>query len=246
MLGRAVGARDDVLITTKMSRVRETNAKDFCAARMMGTVEGSLRNLRRECIDLYQLHSPSLEDLQRDDWAEGLSRLKQQGKILHGGVAVNHAAEGLWLFEQGLAEGGGVVEALQITYNLFETEVEDELFTLAQARGVGLLCRMPMARGILTGKFRAGQEVAEGHRARLDGQHDDRIAQAEDLRALGAAYEGGMTRMALHWSLTPPVISTIIPGARTVEQIEENVRASTGCTISPSLRAEIERIRAGW
>ena len=89
---------------------------------------------------------------------------------------------------------------------------------------------------------------AEGrtHRARLDEGHSDRIAQAEDLRVIGAVYEGGMTRLALHWSLTPPAVSAIIPGARTVEQIEENVRASNGCVVSPSLRAEIERICAGW
>jgi myo-inositol catabolism protein IolS len=161
-------------------------------------------------------------------------------------VAVNSAADGVWLIEQGLAGGGAVVEVLQITYNLFETEAERELLALAQAHGVGLLCRMPMARGILTGKFCAGEEIAEGHRARLDGGHGERIAQAEDLRPLGDAYEGGMTRLALHWSLTPPAISAIIPGARTVEQIEENVRASNGCVLSPGLRAEIDRIRAGW
>jgi aryl-alcohol dehydrogenase-like predicted oxidoreductase len=250
ILGQAVGGRGaaarGVYIATKMSRVRETNAKDFSATRMRDTAEGSLRRLRRECIDVYQLHSPSREDLERYDWAEGLAALKREGKIRHGGVAVNSAADGVWLIEQGLAEGGGLVEVLQITYNLFETEVEEELLTLAQARGVGLLCRMPMARGILTGKFRAGGEVAAGHRARLDGQRGARIAQAEDLRALGEAYEGGMTRLALHWSLTPPAISAIIPGARTIAQVEENVRASSGFVVSPSLRAEIERIRAGW
>lgn len=253
MLGLAFGARDrhviardDVLIATKVSRVRGTNAKDYSAARMMGTVEESLRNLRREQIDIYQLHSPSREDLERYDWAEGLVRLKRQGKVRCGGVAINSAADGVWLIEQGLAKGGGLVEALQITYNLFEIEAEQRLFALAQAHGVGLLCRMPMARGILTGKFRAGEEVAEGHRARMDGGYGERIAQAEALRSIGEAYEGGMTRLALHWSLTPPAISAIIPGARTVEQIEENVRASNGCVLSPSLRAEIERLRAGW
>ena len=246
MLGRAVGARDDVIIATKMSRVRETGASDFTAARLVNRVEGSLRNLRRESIDVYQLHSPSREDMERDDWAEGLATLKRQGKIRHGGVAINSAADGIWLIEQGLAEGGGLVEVMQITYNLFETEVEEAFLALARAHGVGLLCRMPMARGILTGKFHLGQEIAEGHRARLDGQRGDRIAQAEDLRALGEAYEGGMTRMALHWSLSPPAISAIIPGARTAEQIEENVRASNGCLISPSSRVEIDRIRAGW
>jgi aryl-alcohol dehydrogenase-like predicted oxidoreductase len=246
MLGRALSGRGDVLVATKMSRVRETNAKDFSAARMVDTVEGSLRNLQRERIDLYQLHSPSREDMQRFDWAEGLERLKRQGKIRHGGVAVNSAADGMWLIGQGLAEGGGLVEVMQITYNLFETEVEDDLLALAQARGVGLLCRMPLARGILTGKFRPGEEVPDGHRARLDGQHRDRLALAEGLRALGAAYEGGMTRLALHFSLASPAISAIIPGARTIAQLAENVSASNGCVMSPGLRAEIDRIRAGW
>ena len=106
-LESATSAAKDVLIATKVSRVRETNAKDFSAARMMDTVEGSLRRLRREWIDLYQLHSPSREDMERFDWAEGLDRLKRQGKIRHGGVAVNSAADGLWLIAQGLAEGGG-------------------------------------------------------------------------------------------------------------------------------------------
>ena len=250
--GRAGGAREDVLIATKMSRVRETDGadkvrpKDFSAARMVDTVEGSLRRLQRECIDVYQLHSPSREDMERYDWAEGMAALKRQGKIRVGGVAVNNAADGVWLMQQGLAEGGGLVEVLQITYNLFETEAERELLDLARERGVGLMCRMPLARGILTGKFHAGQDVAEGHRARLDGQHAERIAMAGRLRALGAAYEGGLTRLALHWSLTPPAVSAIIPGARTVEQLEENVRASNGCVISPGLRGEIERIRAGW
>ncbi len=200
MLGLALGdhtagARDDVLVATKMSRVRKTNAKDFSAARMMDTVEGSLRRLRRECIDLYQLHSPSREDMERYDWAEGLARLKRQGKIRHGGVAVNSAADGMWLIKQGLATGGGLVEVMQITYNLFETEVEDELLDLARERGVGLLCRMPLARGILTGKFKPGEEVPDGHRARLDGQHRDRVALAEGLRALLVGMPAGAQPM---------------------------------------------------
>jgi aryl-alcohol dehydrogenase-like predicted oxidoreductase len=152
----------------------------------------------------------------------------------------------MWLIEQDLAKGGGPVEVMQITYNLFETEVEEELLASARARGVGLLCRMPLARGILTGKFPPGKEVPDGHRARLDGQHRDRVALVEDLRALGTAYEGGMARLALHFSLAAPAISTIIPGARTIAQLDENAAASNGCVVSAGLRAELDRIRAGW
>lgn len=241
MLGLGLGNRDNVYIATKMCRVRETDAHDYSAARMVETVEGSLRRLRRDCIDIYQLHSPSREDLLRFDWAEGMGRLKAQGKIRVSGVAVNSAADGIWLIEQGL------VEMLQITYNLFETAAEERLFDLARAHGVGLLCRMPLARGVLSGKFQPGEPVLAGHRAALDGARAaENVARAADLAPLAAAYPGGMVRMALHFSLTPRAISAIIPGSRTLEQLEENVSASNGVGLSPEVRAQIERVRAAW
>jgi aryl-alcohol dehydrogenase-like predicted oxidoreductase len=245
MLGRAVGERDDLLLATKISRVRK-GGKDYSAARLLERAELSLRNLRRSCIDIYQLHSPSRADLERFDWAEGLALLKQQGKIRFGAVALSTHDDGRWLIEQGLAGAGKVVEVFQCTYNLFEPEAKEQLFPLAKAHGVGLLCRMPLARGILTGKFHADQEVADGHRARLDGQHVARIRQAEDLRPLGAAYEGGMARMALHYSLAPDAMSALIPGARTVEQLEANVRASGGSALSAEVCEELARIQAAW
>jgi aryl-alcohol dehydrogenase-like predicted oxidoreductase len=241
MLGRALGNRDDVYIATKMCRVRETNGKEYSAARMVETVEGSLRRLRRECIDIYQLHSPSREDLERFDWAEGMARMKEQGKIRVGGVAVNSVFDGVWLIEQGL------VDVLQITYNVFVTDAEDKLLSLAREHGVGLLCRMPLARGVLTGKFQPGEPVPEGHRAVMDGASAlERIERVEDLRPVSAAYEGRLTRMALRFSLTPQAISAIIPGARTVDQLEENVAASNGYGLAPDTRDAIERVRAGW
>jgi aryl-alcohol dehydrogenase-like predicted oxidoreductase len=241
MLGHALGNRDDVLIATKVSRLCESNEKDFSAQRVIAAAEGSLRRLQRERIDIYQLHSPSREDLQRFDWAEGMSRLKEQGKIRFSAVAVNSAADGVWLVRRGL------VQVLQITYNVFDTEAQEELFDLARDRGVGLLCRMPLARGVLTGKFRPGHKVPEGHRALLDGPRmEENIERAELLRPLGAAYEGGMTRLALHFSLTPQAISAIIPGARTLAQLEENVAASNGAGLPPEVQREIEQIQIRW
>jgi aryl-alcohol dehydrogenase-like predicted oxidoreductase len=245
MLGRAVGARDGVLLATKISRVRE-GGRDFGAARMLERAEVSLGNLRRSHIDIYQLHSPSRADLERFDWAEGLARLKRQGKIRLGAVALSSPDDGCWLIEQGLAGTGKVVEVFQCTYNLFQVDAKKRLFPMAEEHGVGLLCRMPLARGILTGKFQAGQEVGEGHRARLDGEHRRRILQAEDLRALGASYEGGMARMALHYSLAPSAVSALIPGARTTAQLEENVRASGGSGLSTELREELAQIQGAW
>ncbi len=241
MLGRALGNRDDVLIATKMCRVRETGEHEFSAERMVSQVEGSLRRLRRDRIDIYQLHSPSREALEHYDWAEGFARLKAQGKIRFSAVAVRDEADALWLLDQAL------VEVLQITYNIFHTEPADSLFSAAMQKGVGLLCRMPLARGVLTGKFEAGQEVPDGHRALLDGdQMAAHIRQAEALRPLGETYQGGITRMALHFSLTPQAISAIIPGARTMAQLEENIAASNGQGLPEVLLRGISAVRARW
>ncbi len=241
MLGKALEGREDVLIATKMCRVREIGEHDFSSQRMMARVEGSLRRLRRDVIDIYQLHSPTREAMERYDWAEGMAMLKRQGKIRFAAVAVRSEADAIWLMENDL------VDVLQITYNVFHIEPETGLFDLAKEKGVGVLCRMPLARGVLTGKFEPDQEVEDGHRALLDGDRMwDNIRRAEDLRSIAEGFPGGMTRMALQFSLTPEAVSAIIPGARTVSQLEENVAASNGRGLAHDVRGAIVDVRRGW
>ena len=241
VLGHALGNRDDVHVATKMCRVRETDEKDYSSRRMQETVEDSLKRLRRERIDIYQLHSPGRADMERCDWREGMAMLKEQGKIRCGGVAVGKVEDGIWLLEQ------GAVDMLQITYSILETEAEERLFGLAAEKGVGLLCRKPMAQGILTGKFRAGEEVPAGHRALRAKDHMSAlIAMAEDLRPVASDYEGGMTRLALHFSLTPPEVTAVIPGARTLAQLEENVAAANGIGLESGMRRQVDAVRSRW
>ena len=236
-----MGNRDDVIIASKMSRIRSTNEHEFSAARMQETVEGSLRRLKRDCIDIYQLHSPKRQDLEQFDWAEGLSRLKTQGKIRFSGIAVNTPADAAWLMQH------YAVDILQITYNVFVTQAEKEIFDLASTTGAGLLCRMPLAQGILTGKFPIGQKVPEGHRAGRSGKNlERRIEMAQDLRHIAAAYPGGLTRLALHFSLAHQTVSCIIPGARNKAQLEENISAANGNALCPEVREQIKQIRRNW
>lgn len=236
ILGQALGNRDDVLVATKVSRIRESNAKDFSAARIMQQVEGSLRRLHRDRIDIYQLHSPSLADLQRFDWPEAMTRLRDQGKICFIGVSINDADSGHWLIEQGL------VQVFQVAYNMLEPSVGEAIFSQAQATGVGLLVRVPMAQGILTGKFRPGEPVAEGHRAHLAGAKMDRlIAATEEYRSLAEQASLPLGHLALRYAISPQAVSAVIPGARNVEQLEQNLAASNGVGLSP---AELEAIAA--
>jgi aryl-alcohol dehydrogenase-like predicted oxidoreductase len=170
-----------------------------------------------------------------------MARLKAQGKIRVVGVAVNGAADGIWLIENEL------VDMLQITYSIFVTEAEEKLFDLAQQHGVGLLVRMPLARGVLTGKFTPGEPVPDGHRALLDGERAQaNIQKAQTLRPIADAYGGGMTRLAHHFSLSPKAVSAIIPGARTIAQLEENVAASNGAGLPGVVRDQIEQVRRAW
>ncbi|MEM7342601.1 MAG: aldo/keto reductase [Chloroflexota bacterium] len=241
ILGQAIGNRDDVCIATKMSRSGYADGEGYSAKRMILSLEGSLKRLQRDRVDIFQLHSPKREEMEAyPDWAEGMSQLKAQGKIRLRAVAVRTVDDALWLIEQNL------VDVLQITYNIFETEAS-QLFSVAEEAGVGLLCRMPLARGVLTGKFRLDQQNLGQHRASLDGDTAfNRIKLVEDLRPLGDGYEGGLTRLAHHYSLTPSAISAIIPGARTLDQLTENVNASNGQGLSDSVHNQIMNIQTNW
>ena len=238
ILGKALGNDSGVCIASK---VGGSSGKDFSKARVKEACEASLKRLRRDRIDLYQLHSPSRDDMQHYDWASGLRELQEEGKIGVRAVAVNTAADGVWLIEQDL------VEALQITYNLLDTSAAEALLPLAEAQGVALLCRLPLAQGILSGKFTPGQEVADDHRAARAGKSmQERIARAETLKPLGAQYEGGLTRLAHHFSLGARAVSCTIPGARTRAQLRENVASSNGGALSAEWRARIAQVQTTW
>ena len=241
ILGQAIGNRDDVYLATKMSRAGYAPGEGYSAKRMVLSLEASLKRLQRDCVDIFQLHSPSREEMEAyPDWVEGMNNLRAQGKIRLRAVAVRTIDDALWLIEQ------NAVEVLQITYNIFETEAQ-RLFPVAEQAGVGLLCRMPLARGVLTGKFSPNQRDLGEHRASMDGDKAlSRIKQVEDLRPLGDAYDGGLTRLAHHYSLTPPAISAIIPGARTSDQLQENVRASNGQGLSEDSQTQISHIQQNW
>ena len=237
VLGRVVGDRQDVVIASKYSPRRSDDGVDFSYDTVASALDASLQRLKRSAVDVYQIHSPKLDELQTTEWHDTFARLRDEKKIKHIAVAVNGAEEGIWLIDKGLAE------VLQITWNLIDRRVEAELLPLAEQKGVGLLVRKPLSRGVLTGKFSPGQEVPEHHRASLDRDAlPGRIEEAEAYRDLGSGYSGGLTRLAHQFSLSHPVVSCTIPGARTIEQLEENVAASNGSGLSTDMIARIDAI----
>ena len=235
VLGRVIPKDDRTIIATKYSpRQDDEGIVSFTIDTVEQALDNRLKRLQREAVDILQIHSPSLSDLRDGLWHETFTALREKGKIRHIAIAVNRADEAKWLIEQRL------VEVLQITYNLIDRAVEERVLDLAAREGVGLLVRKPRSRGVLSGKFHPGQPVPEHHRATNDKDAlPGRIELAERFRPLGDAYPGGLTRLAHHFSLSHPAVSCIIPGARNIKQLEENVSASNGFGLSAEIKTQI-------
>jgi aryl-alcohol dehydrogenase-like predicted oxidoreductase len=119
--------------------------KDFSRAHIQYAVEGSLKRLRTDYIDLYQLHNPTLEELRREDIHEAMDRLQEAGKIRFWGVSVSTPEEGIEVVRNGWGY------TLQVLYNAINQAPEKELFPLAKEKGYGIIARVPLASGLLSG-----------------------------------------------------------------------------------------------
>lgn len=241
LVGRAFGNRDDVVIATKVSPVRDEHGRRFTRESILEGAENCLRLLRRETIDVLQTHgSGSLEEVSNPDFAEAMNRLQEQGKIRLRASATFDAEGARYAVEHGL------VDVLQVTYNLVDRSHSLPVLPLTAERGVGLLARMPYQRGSLTGKFRPGEDVADGHRAKLQGDKlADDVAAAERFRDLGDRRAGGMAELAMQYVLAEGRITATIPGARSIEQLRANIENALAPPLTAEEAREIERIQTG-
>ncbi len=240
IIGKAFGNRDDLVIATKVSPVRDDRGARFTYESIVEGAENCLRLLRRDTIDVLQTHgSGSLEEVRNPALADAMNHLKESGKIRLRASATFNADGAIYAIENGL------VDLLQITYNLVDRDHAMPILPLAAEHTIALLARMPYQRGSLTGKFHPGQPVADGHRARLQGDRlADDIAAAERFRALGDARSGGMGELAMQYVLHEHRITATIPGARSIDQVRTNIENALANPITDEELQEIERIHA--
>jgi myo-inositol catabolism protein IolS len=229
-------------ISTKVGVPIMTNDyanREFSARTILGDVDGQLRRLRRAAIDVYLLHSPSVAQLRRDDWASAFERLKAAGKVRWTGVSTSDHASGA----EAIARGADV---LQIEYDLLSPTAEDELLPLAQREGVGIMVRTPLARGLLTGKFPPGRPIPpeqQWRRPRGE-QLERRLRRVEQLRFLERPGQT-LGQAALRFVLAHPAVHCAAPGARTTEQLEANCAAADG-ELRPEELARVRELHATW
>ncbi len=181
----------------------------------------SLRRLRRDCIDLYQLHNPSLDEIAAGSIFDMLDDLRSEGKIRFYGLSIHRPEEGLAAIEDGRPQ------TLQVVYNLADQRPARRLFPAAKAAGAGIIAREPLWNGFLAGKMRAGRVFEAGDiRANWPNEHLTARAQlAETLRFLERDGARTLAQAALRFVLANDAVSVVIPGAKTPEQVVENLGA---------------------
>ena len=189
--------------------------------------EESLKNLGVEALDVQQFHVWQDQWLGEGDWREAVEELKQEGKIRSFGVSINdhQPANALELIDSGL------VDTVQVIHNVFEQSPEDELFPACREHGVGVIVRVPFDEGALTGNITPETEFEEGD-FRNHYFRDDRKQEVQErVRAivseLGAS-EDEIAEIALRYILSHPAVSTVIPGMRSVRNVERNMRVGDG------------------
>jgi aryl-alcohol dehydrogenase-like predicted oxidoreductase len=195
----------------------------FGSAEVRGQLEDSLRALRVDCIDLYQFHSGSDAAFQNADLWAALAEEKQAGRVRHLGVSIlGKGSEG----QANKASRLGA-QALQVIYNRLDRRAEELYFPAAQRDGLGLLARVPLASGLLSGKYRAGAVFpAHDVRARFDAEKMRRdLAEVERI-ATEAPAGVAMSQWALAWCLRNPLVTAVIPGCKNPAQVRANAAAA--------------------
>jgi len=212
-------------------------------------VERSLRNLKTDALDLLQLHCPPTSVYYTPEVFEVLDDLTKDGKLRYYGVSVARVEEALKAIEY------PGVQSVQIIFNMFRQRPSELFFSEAERRRVGILARLPLSSGMLSGKLTSASSfAANDHRAfNRQGESFDRgetfsgVDYDIGLRAVEALRPqvpagSTMAEMALRWILMFPAVSCAIPGAKRPEQVDENVRSSDLPPLRPETMSAIEDV----
>ncbi|MBO3272847.1 aldo/keto reductase [Hymenobacter defluvii] len=234
-VGRLVRNRQErIYVATKCGRQLQPHTNEAYQTKALRQfVENSLRNMQLEALDLIQLHCPPTDVYYRPEIFELFDRLKEEGKILNMGVSVERVEEGL------KALSFPNVTTIQLIFNMFRQRPTELLFTEAKRHDVGLIVRVPLASGLLTGKFTPQTTFAPDDHRQFN-RHGEAFDKGETFS--GVDYETGLAAVeelkklfpdqpnlapiALRWVLMFDEVSCVIPGASKSEQLTSNLQAA--------------------
>jgi aryl-alcohol dehydrogenase-like predicted oxidoreductase len=237
-------------VATKAGRRLDPHvAAGYNKENLTAFVERSLQNLNVDALDLLQLHCPPSEVYYMPEVFDILDGLVRDGKLRYYGVSVEKVEEALKAIEY------PNVQSVQIIFNIFRQRPLDVFFHEAQRRSIGILARVPLSSGMLTGKMNSTSSFAEDDHRQFNRQgagfdrgetfsgldYEIGLQAVEQLRSLVPA-NMTMSQLALRWILMSPAVTCAIPGAKRASQVEENVRAADLPEVSEDTMNEIREI----
>ncbi len=241
---------EEIIVATKAGRRLSPHAAaGYNKKNLTAFVERSLRNLETDCLDLVQLHCPPTEVYYQPETFAALDELVAEGKIRHYGVSVEKVEEALKAIEY------PNVKTVQIIFNMFRLRPIDLFFREAQARSVGILARVPLASGLLTGKMSAETTFAANDHRNYNRQGEafdmgetfsgvdyaSGLQAVEEIRTL-VPEDATMAQLALRWILMFDAVSCAIPGAKNIQQVEDNVAAADLPPLSTGGMAAVQKV----
>ena len=235
-----------IKVATKFGRGSNVFPDKYTEDALRASVEASKARLNVDCIDLVQLHCIPMAELKKGEIFDWLRTLKNDGEIAHFGASVETVEEGLLCLEQ------EELQSLQVIYNIFRQKLTKDLLPQAYAKGVGIIVRLPLASGLLTGKFTQETQFQENDHRNFnsDGQvfnvgetfagipFKTGVKLSEELKTL-CPEEISMVEMSLRWILDHKEVSTIIPGASSPKHISGNAKASDVSPLSDKLMDDL-------
>ena len=249
-VGKFVKSRSErIYVATKCGRQINPHINESYSPKILRKyVEDSLQNMGLETLDLIQLHCPPTQVYYRPEIFEEFDRLKTEGKILNLGISVEKVEEAL----KGIEFEN--VTTVQIIFNAFRQRPAELFFEQAMKRNIGIIVRVPLASGLLTGRYSKTTTFAEGDHRNFNrnGEQFDKgetfsgidfetaLSSVDDLKKIFPENEN-IAEIALKWILSHEAVSTIIPGASSADQVLSNLKALNGYKLQP---AEIEAINS--
>ncbi len=241
---------EQLIVATKAGRRLNPHvASGYNRQNLTAFVERSLKNLQTDTLDLLQLHSPPSQVYDMPEVFGVLDELVRQGKVRFYGVSVERVDEALKAITY------PNVQSVQIIFNMFRLKPSEQFFAAARERQVGILARVPLASGLLSGKFRPDTQFSANDHRNFN-RHGEAFDQGETFS--GVDYETGLqaveqlrplvpqgatlAQLALRWILMFPEVTTAIPGAKNPRQAEDNVRAAELPPLSPETMRRVEEI----
>jgi len=250
LLARAFGKSNDVIIASKVPRLNlvwparnGTPLRDvFPREHVLKSLNQSLANLERDSLDVYQFHVWNDEWAHDDEWLKTVQEMRNSGKVRAVGLSINdhqpaNALEAL---------ASGLIDTVQVIYNIFDQSPEDSLFPYCRQNGIGVIARVPFDEGSLTGNIRADTTFPSNDFRNIyfKGNRKQEVwKRVEKIVADTRVPIEELPSLALGFCLADPTVSTVIPGMRRPERVLANAAVSDAGPLSPAMVDKLHRHR---